>query len=362
MKSAINNYSYINAKLRARIGVIRQSSLESDLQKAGGLVEAIGVLKDHGYDEAATAYDKTGDLQMVELALAKQLVADYRDIGRQVSDKPRDVVLCMISRLELDNIKNAMRLWYSSAVHHRPITYRTSYLIKEKFVNDINLLGIVNAMTYDQIVASVAHTWYEPIFKEYDFDIIERDGLFDLESALDRGWYAQMNKADKALDGNDKTVAVQLFNMEVDLKNLLMLVRYGWFHQMEAEKLRSLLYPYGTVYRDKGVQNYIDQKKDARDAQALLQGRYPDLAKTVQEKGVVDNKLVPLIEQTRMVEHFLVERRKALAIRCLEGNPFTIGVALAYFYFKEAQYSMVCGILGAKYYGIADDGNKGNAS
>lgn len=359
MNNSLGNYEYINAKLKARIGNIRESKLEDELMKAGGVVEAVGALREHGFEEAAVAYDKTGDLQMVELSLLKQMVQDYKSIQSQIAAIPKSIVEVTLAKIELDNVKSALRLWYSSAVHHRAITYRTSYLLNEKLVNNIHLMGIVNALSFDQIIEAVANTWYEPIMREYSFSQIEDNGLFDLESSLDRGWYQLMDQANGRLKGEDKTVATQMFKTEVDLKNLLMLIRYGWFHQMDGEKLKGLLYPYGSVYRNSKVRDYLNEDKKKRNAEALLYTWYPKLSQTVKEKGVVNDKLVPMIEQTRMVEHFLVEKRRGLALKGLSGNPFTIGIALAYFYFKEAQYNMICGLLGAKYYGIDSAENKG---
>lgn len=358
MKRAVDVYGFINAKLRAKIGKLRTDNLEEDLLKTGSLVEAIGILREHGYTEAAETYDKTGDLQMVELSLLRDEIKDFRSVGRFVQDTPSEMVSTLLSKIELENLKNALRLWYSSAVHRRPITYRTSYLIKEKIVNNINYIALVNAISYNNIIDAVSGTWYETILKQFTFEQIEREGLFFLESALDKFWYSLLYKASTNLKGDDKSVALRLFSMEVDLKNILMLIRYGWFHKMEGTKLKTLLYPYGQIYKSEKTNQYLNTNPKDRDVSILLNEKYPGLVKLVQTWSPSDSKST-MINHTRSVERFLLQEKKKIFTSVLGGKPFTIGIPLAYFYLREEHYYMICGILGGKYYGIDSEEIKG---
>jgi V/A-type H+-transporting ATPase subunit C len=357
-KRAVSQYGFINAKLKAKIGIIKDDQLESDLLKAGSLVESIGILREHGYVQAAEAFDKTGDLQMVELSLLKDLIADYQSVKNLTEGYPQELVKIILMKIEVENIKNTIRLWYSSAVHHRPITYRTSYLIKDRIVNKIDYISLVNAITYENIIDALSGTWYQNILKKFTFEQISQDGLFELESALDKYWYGLQIKACSSLTGDDKKVAYSMAITEINLKNILMLVRYGWFHQMDAQKLQNSLFPYGRVYSDKITHDYIVSNPKNRQPELLLRDKYPELASALKDVNLSDNKS-SMINHTRAIEKFLGEQKKKNFRKILSGKPFTIGTPLAYFYYREAQYYMICGILGGKYYGVDSSEIKG---
>ncbi len=358
MKSSVNTYGFINAKLRAKIGNIRKKELEESLLKSGSLVEAIGILREHGYVQAADAFDKTGDLQMVELALLKEVISDYQSIKSLTSDYPKQLVTTLTTKLEVENIKNIIRLWYSSAVHHRPITYRTSYLIKEKIVNNINYVALINAITFDNIIEALNNTWYASVLQKFDFETIARDGLFELETEIDKYWYSLYMDSCNGLSGDDKKVATKLALTEINLKNLLMLVRYGWFHKMEETKLRNSLFPMGHIYSDKATIDYLKTNPKNRQPELLVREKFPILADKIKDITNNDNKAT-MINQTRFIERFLLEEKRKNFQRILGGKPFTIGIPLAYFYYREEQYYMICGILSGKYYGVDSEKIKG---
>ncbi len=349
MKSPVNTYGFINAKLRAKIGDIRNPQLQDDLLKSGSLVEAIGVLREYGYERAADVYDKTGDLQLVELSLLNDEIQDLMNIQKYLSGASKQLIKTLLTRIEVENLKNAIRLWYSSAIHHRPISYRSAYLIKYKIVNKINYHNIINAVTFDNIIDSVKGSWYEHVLREYTLEQIEVEGLFDLETSIDLKLMDFIYEASNSLKGDDKAIAMKLFKMEVDLKNIIMLVRYGWFHKLEGEKLNKILYPYSRVYKDDATKAYINANPKNRLVESILKENYNDLSDFVSSNA--DSK-TRMINQIRELERYLFKKKGQLFENCLGGKPFTIATPLAYFYLREQQYSIICGMVGGKYYGV----------
>lgn len=348
MRRPVNTYGFINAKLRAKISSIRNPELQNDLIKAGNLVEAIGILKEYGYEKAADVYDKTGDMQLVELSLLNDEIFDLLNAEKYLKIPEKNLVRSLLVRIEAENLKNSIRLWYSSAIHKRPISFRSAYIIKNKIINDINYSSIINAITYENIVDALKGTIYEKIFKSFRLEDLENDGLFYLESAIDHCVVDLTYEATIALKKDDYDIAMKLFKMEIDLKNIIMLIRYGWYHQLESENLKKILYPYSRVYKDITTQNYINSNPKNRNIDALLKDKYSDLSSIVHESDY--NNKIRKINKIRNLEKYLYVKKGKLFENCLGGKPFTIGIALAYFYLREQQYSIICGILGSKYY------------
>ncbi|MGD1822733.1 MAG: V-type ATPase subunit [Pleomorphochaeta sp.] len=348
MKRAVDTYGFINAKLRAKIGNIRNTQLQDDLLKAGSLVEAIGILKEHGYENAAEVYDKTGDLQLVELSLLNDEIKDLINVQKYLNGYPKELIICLLTRIEAENVKNSIRLWYSSAIHKRPISYRSAYIIKTKIVNDINYTSIINAITFDNIIDAVNNTFYEKVLSDFTLEDIQQNGLFWLESAIDLKIVDLIYEATSKLKNDDYNIAMKLFKMEIDLKNIIMLIRYGWFHKLESEELNKILYPYSSVFKDPITKSYINSNPKNRNVESLFKGKYGELSNLV--NNTVTDKNNRKINQIRDLEKYLYKKKGKLFENCLGGKPFTIGTALAYYYLREQQYTIICGILGSKYY------------
>jgi len=351
-KDPVSVYGFINAKLRAKIGLMRQSRIIEDLLKAASLVEAVAVLRDSPYHALAEAYDQTGDLQQMEFVLLEMEVAMYREVASYLEGKSATFVRHLLGKIEVDNLKNSIRLWYSSIVRGRPIRYRSGYLYKNPILNPIDWTALVNATSWDAVLKSLHQSPYETVLSQYSEQDLQTKGLFALESKLDILWYEQMLKALETLSRQDREVATTIFSVEVDLKNLLTLVRYGWYHQMEGEALRPLLLPWGKVATSKETERYIQTSVDDRNPVALINRFAGGLEEDQQlaQRGSIHIEETSVLENLK-IEDYLEKKRHALYHKMLSSDPFTIALALSYFFLNKEETSMIKTILNGKYYG-----------
>lgn len=352
-------YGFINAKLRARIGLMRESHIIEDLLKAKTVVEAVAVLRDSAHATVATAYDRTGDIQQMELALLYNEVEMYQEVSKFLEGKPAEFVLRLLGKIEVENLKNSIRLWYSSIVRRRPMRFRSEYLFKQKLLNDIDWTALINATNWDGVCKALSNTPYSDVVKGFTEQQLDDSGLFILENKLDRQWYEQMMASTAKLSNQDRLVAQSVFVVDIDLKNLLMMVRYGWYYKMDKDVLSSLLLPWGKVYKDKSIREFIQKSPQERDPFAVIEQLYPGLTQSIQQipeekKGSVHQDETITLQNLR-IEAYLHERRKALYKRMLASDPFTIGVSLAYFFLYNEEDVMIKAILNGKYYGYEED-------
>ena len=73
--SRVSDYAFINAKLRARIGIMRSSHLIDEMIKAPSLAEAVSKLEGTRFQHIAEIYRATGDLQQAELSIMEEEIA-----------------------------------------------------------------------------------------------------------------------------------------------------------------------------------------------------------------------------------------------------------------------------------------------
>ena len=352
-------YGFINAKLRARIGLMRESHVIEDLLKAKGVVEAVSVLRDSAHASVATAYDRTGDIQQMELALLYNEVEMYQEVAKYLEGKPADFVLNLLGKIEVDNLKNTIRLWYGSIIRRRPMRFRSEYLFKEKLLNDIDWTALVNATSWEGVCKALSETPYCEVVNAFTEQQLYDEGLFVLENKLDLQWYEQMMASTERLSSQDKGVAQSVFLVDIDLKNLLMMVRYGWYYKMDTAKLETLFLPWGKVYKNKSVLNFVRSSATERDPFAVIEQLYPGLNQAIQQvseekKGSVHQDELMALQNLR-IEAYLHERRKAVYKKMLASDPFTIGVSLAYFFLYKEEDTMIKAILNGKYYGYDEE-------
>jgi len=356
MRDPVDTYGFINAKLRARIGKMRDDRLVENLLKAPSLVDAVSLLRDSPYQQVATVYDHTGDLQQMELVLLYTEIEMHRLVTKYLEGRSVALVNHLLAKIELDNLKNTIRLWYSSIIRRRPIRHRSEYLFKQEILNPIDWVALINATSWDEVKRCLAHSPYEPVLQAHALEEIENEGLFGLESALDRQWYEELVKIIEALSKEDRRVAQEIFMVEIDLRNLQTLVRYGRYHQMEKDGLSALLLPWGKVYASKESARYMASDSGQRDGRALIGEFYRGLdeMEVPQRRGSVHADEPGVLENLQ-IEEYLGRRRHALYRKILGGNPFTIGLILAYFFLFTEETATIKATLNGKYYGFEEE-------
>lgn len=353
----VSRYSYINAKLRARIGLLVSSDVIDAMIKAPNLNEAVAVLAGGPHDDLAQVWQRTGDLQQLELRLFMDEVDEHRRIIKALDGAPATFISTLLEKSEVENIKNAVRLWYSGSVMHHQLSYRAAYVCRDQIVHDIDWTRILNAMTYSDMLKAFKGTPYEEVFNEHGEEEVVNNGLFPLETGLDKLWFSRLFSAIDHLDGPDREVARRIQEVDVDLKNVLNLIRYGYLHGLKGAMLASILLPYGSLYL--ALERKIGQDGlDFTAARALIQRKYPEvggLLKEMDERGTLKGAHGELAYGTLQIESWLGHKRRAEYSSILVGDPFTIGTSLSYLSLCRSQGVAIRSVLSAKYYDLGED-------
>lgn len=349
----VSDYAFINAKLRARIGIIRTETVIDDMIKAPTLSEAVAKLDGTRFSALAEIYRATGDLQQVELALVSNEIASYREVASYLEDRGKAFINVLLEKVEIDNLKNALRIWYSSAIRGHQINSRSPYIEKRLIVHPIDYDKILNASSFSQVVHSLQGTPYHDVARQFADKDFSSMGLFPLEIALDHLWFDQLGKAEAALSSEDRKIASAIFSTDVDLKNILFIVRYRFYYNIGAETLDRILLPYGTIGKEaKKLGTMSDDEMMAR-LKRIVSYRYPEIVQEIESIRAMADDLTRQQEnamQILKIENYLARTREKEYSRLLFGNPFSIGVVLAYFFISRQQDSLIQAVLSAKYY------------
>ena len=359
-KTPVGRYGFINAKLRARISKILEEPLRESLIKAGSLEEALQCLEGTAFSSLFAIYDKTGDLQAVEAELFRFQIEGYNEICHHTEGSVRDFVQAMTVRLEIENLKNILRLWFGSKIKKRPIGYRAGYLYSNPILHPVSWDFLINALTYEDILKGVENTPYRPLLDPFRETPVGEGGIFRIETSLDRFYYRFLSEKREDLPREDRAMVLRIMETEVDLQNLSWILRYSRFYNMGIEDLLNTLIPGGYKFTPEDLKPFLergDSREGSPDPGTLLSHRYPSL-------GAVPPGAEAAAGETGsaralLFEQLLEETRRREFMKIITGYPFTIGIILVYFFLKDRETRFLRGVLNGKYYGWGIDRIRG---
>jgi len=342
MPSRIGTYAFLAARLRTRIGKLLPDERLEEIAKAATVDEALLSLRGTRYEALAVPWNATGDLRAVEAALRSMEIDMHAELRRDRGEPLRSFVDALAQRLEAANLKDALRLWFDARFRGGDVSVRSGYLHRAPVVHPLDLDAVLEAGDAEGLVAALAGTPYEAVAAAEARKAVEAGSLFELELALDRLHFRLLFDALRALGPVDRKVAERQVGLEVDLTNLAWLVRFRAYGGMGAKEALSRLIPWGrppdakaiaAAWETGNLSEAVGGMLGERGLGALASGAGNELAR------------LALIERA-LRELGLVEARKLLA-----GDPFTVGVVLAYLRLEREELARVRAGLGAARYG-----------
>jgi V/A-type H+/Na+-transporting ATPase subunit C len=343
LSSPVATYGFINAKLRTRLSKLLDERTLEKLRQAPSLSEAVQLLKQTAYSPEAGVYESTGDVKEVEAALWRKEIGTIADLGRYLAGVNAAFLKALMLRYEIDIVRNCVRLWFDAHMKRRSIGGESGYLYQETLVHPFSIDQAVNAEDFDRLTAAFDQTPYRSILRENRHDIEKETHLFHFETDLDLFFYVRLLEAAENLKKRDREIALRLIAVEIDLRNVDRIARLAFFYPPEEREKWHIIIPGGTFPR--ALLNQAVAVRKGEDAVGrLLSGRYAGFESP--SPSSADGRLA-------MVEGVLRQIRRDETMRLLKGNPFTIGIVLAYIFLKRKEIGAVVSLLNAHYYGTA---------
>jgi len=317
----LSKYSFINAKLRARISKILPDEQFDHLVKAPSLDAALALLRGTPFAGLEEIYSATGDLKQAELELLKNEIELYRNIKHYLHQDSARLIDALLSLFEIDNLKNAIRVYFDGKIHKRSIDRDTHYILYDRIIYEIPI---------DLI-----------LIRKYSHTVESEGSLFRMEIAFDHFYYENLLSSVNKLDRKDRDIALRLTGVEIDLQNI------NWiFYDLPLEAVLATIVPGGLNL----TRSIVDELYRAQNVASVLQGfvksKYPGLS-TLLSAQTPDST-----SRLLLIRRILEEIMKHEVRRILGGYPFTIGTILAYFVLKRNELRKIRIILNAKQYGI----------
>ncbi|MCP4261039.1 MAG: V-type ATPase subunit [Planctomycetes bacterium] len=349
MASPLSKYSFINAKLRARISKILSDETFNQLAKAPFLDETLALLRQTSFAGLEEIYSATGDLKQAELELLKNEIDLYRSIKKYLHPNSIDLVDALLYRFEVDNLKNAIRIYFDRKIRKRSVDKNIYYILYERIINDIPFDIILNAENFDEIAGVCIGTPYNQIIKKYSHTAESQGSLFRMEIAFDHFYYNNLVSSISKLNRKDRTIALRLTGVEIDLQNINWIIRLKNFYDLPVDAVLATIVPGGfNLSRD-----IINELYRAQNITTVLQrfvtSKYPGLS------TLLSSQTTDSTSRLLLIRRILEEIMKSEVQHILAGYPFTVGIILSYFILKRNELKKIRLILNAKQYGIPQE-------
>ena len=347
VKSKLKQYAYLNARLRTRISKVLPDQVFDRMLRSKSLTEAFHHLEDTEFAYLEEVYTKTGDLKMAELELFSREIKLLRDLDKNVRDEIKQVLRALSLQYEIENIKGMLRLWFYFRIKHTGMQSSTGYLYKKTIVYDIDVDGIVNAGSLQDVLNFLEHTPYKNVIAPLVPEHGPLETLFPLDNALDIFFYQQVLACLEGLDDTDRVIAKRLLGIEIDIENLSRIMRFTSYYSLETEELSGILIPGGRSFDRSVLLDALRRDNPWQHIESLVRSKFPDWKALVSlDREQVKNRLL-------MLESVLQGILEKEVHRLLLGNPFTIGILLSYFFIKRKEIRRLMTLLNVKQYDIS---------
>lgn len=347
MSGALSDYGYISAKLKARISTfLSEERLEQAVQSKS-LQEAFLPLRGSYLEALESRYAATGDLKAVEADLATMELDAYSFSMNQIPEPASSFIRAKARGPETDLVKGALRLWFDAHARGRVIDDRTGYLYHGRALQSIDLGDLVNAPTPAAVTTILAGSPYASLVAESLPQAVTAGSVFEMEYGLDRAYFDNLFQSMELLKSHDRKAAERFTGIDVDIHNITNLIRLRSFNNIASDRTGRYLIDFGTAIPTSALSRAYDSDDLSGLASAVL-----GLRGNAVEAGwnAKDTK-----DRLSALERMLRRMRVAEARKRLAGNPFSIGIVLAYLVLLSEQLRDVRTILNAKYFGLAEE-------
>jgi V/A-type H+-transporting ATPase subunit C len=335
--------------LRARLAHLLDDQLIKRLEDASDLEDALMILRGTPYGILETLYRQSGDLKTGEVELFAQEIRILGDLDRYVDLEVLEMVRALSLNYEIENLKNALRLFFDHVIRGRTIEHGLAYLYAGRIASEIDVRKVAQAGSFEEVIGLLKNSPYGHIVERCVDSIQDEQSLFTLEGSLDRYYYENLMDTAARLHKRDREVALRLIGIEIDLLNINWIIRLRYSFKQSLDKAMSNIIPHGFLV---DYANLRDSGLDERMMdiiRGIIERRYPSLA------ALFSAQVPDRISRLLLIERILHQILMLEVRRILSGYPFTIGILLAYFIMKRQEIRRIRAVLNAKQYKLSKE-------
>jgi V/A-type H+-transporting ATPase subunit C len=334
MANGVSGYAAISARVRAMYSSLLSPQDFARLSDSPDFPTLITQLKTTVYGPYLESL-KDRDLtpQKVEYQIKGRLADSYASVIQMAPQHAKPILKQLYRYFEVENIKAVLR----------GILTGSSWERIGEVLFPMGSMSVLpaQAMVESGSVGSAIEllqgtTYYETLsfaMKRYSSE----QNLFPLEVALDLYYWRQLWAEAKKLQGQDREQASRIIGSLMDVNNLMWVIRYKVYYQLSEEEIINYTLPFGYRVRDEDVRSVAAGADLASVVGRVFPG-IPDL------NVLLENPRVGLPQ----LEIILKRRLMQQCLSAFTGNPFHIGIPLAFLILSQLEIEDLTVLIEAK--------------
>ncbi len=341
MAGGVSSYAGLNARVRVLYSYLLSPSQLASLGEATDLQGLVSMLRQTAYGPALQALkEKEVEPKSVVLALKQRLAEASESLIRTAPLEAHRLLTQLYQFYEVNNLKAVLRAIAAAAAGKgsRPTWEQLRPLL---FPADYMVTVPAQAMLESGSIAAAVELlrggpYYEPLsfgLKRYTAE----QSLFPLEVVLDLFFWRRLWEAAQSLMGEDQSQALRVVGALVDTNNLMWAIRYRVYHGLSEEELINYTLPFGLRVRDEDVRAIAA----GADIASVVGRLFPSI-KNLNDFLASPRTGLPGLE---------LELKRYVMLQCLAafvGNPFHIGIPLAYLVLHDLEIQDLTVLVEAK--------------
>ncbi len=348
MASGVSGYAAISSRVRAMYSDLLTPQDMTRLSDSPDFSSLVSALKSTPYGKYLSGL-KDNELtpRRVIQQIKNRLADSFSSVVQQTPEQTRPLVKQLFRYFEVGNLKAVLRSIQTVSSWNPDLA--TWDRVREVLFpfgsfSSIPAQAMVESGNVGSAVDLLRGTPYEETMSFAMKRFSAEQNLFPLEVALDLDYWRRLWAEAKKLSGKDREMGVKIIGSLLDMNNLMWVIRYKVYHKLSEEELINYTLPFGYRVRDEDVRA-IAAGSDIATVVSRIYPGIPDVSTLLENPQSGLPKL----------EHLLKLQMVKQCVAAFIGDPFHIGIPLAYLLLSDFEVQDLIVLIEAKSSNVADE-------
>jgi V/A-type H+-transporting ATPase subunit C len=348
MAGGVFGYAAISTRVRAMYADLLTPQELARISDSPDLPALVGALKGSPYGKYLSGL-KENELtsRRVILQIRNRLADSYASVVQQSPEQTRPLVQQLFRYFEVGNLKAVLRSiqtvssWNSDVAAWDRVR---EVLFPFGSFSTIPAQAMVESGSVAAAVELLKGSPYEATMSFAMKRFSVEQNLFPLEVALDLDYWRRLWGEVKLLKGKDRDMGAKLIGSLLDMNNLMWVIRYKIYHKLSEEESINYTLPFGYRVKDDDIRA-IAAGADIASVVSRIYPAIPDV------NTLLDHPEAGLPK----LEHLLKQQVMRQCVSTFVGDPFHIGLPLAYLVLSDFEIQDLVVLVEAKSSRLKDD-------
>ncbi len=342
-RSTVTAYAQVNATTRALYATLLTPEVWHALIQAPSFDALLGQLDKTAYGAYLKLERQILTPRRTVYQLRWHLTQAYEKLIRLTPEPGRQLLIQLWRLYEVDNLKATLR-GIETGASWDEVRRLLSPMFRYVTLTNDDIQRMLASGTIIRAIERIRHTpYYETLIHAVERYEAEKN-LFPLEVALDLDYRRWLWQSIAGLKGMDHEQALRLVGTSIDVDNLLWAIRYRIYHHLSVQEIINYTLPFGYQVRDADIRAIAE----GADITTVVKRIYPQLEGLEETAVPLKGETSPQQHQLATLERALYRHIGKLCRGTFLGDPFHIGIQLAYLMLLEYELRDLIAVVEAK--------------